>query len=113
MIEFMIGGKIAPIPSLFSKCSIIHCSQAFSAFSREGDQRLRSINLSVKSVVLNTVRQKPRRADIFTDSSRSSSPMLALSGIAQYGLLAHITASGTTIPLVQADISYKLIGAHV
>src|ERR1051325_757984 len=105
MIELMMGGNIAPMPSLLRKCSIIHCSQALSAFSREGDQPRRSISFRVASVVLKKLFQKPRRATILGDLSRSSSPMFARSGTGQLGLAAQITASGTTMPRDHEDIS--------
>src|SRR3977135_4520780 len=99
MIELMIGGKIPPMPSLFSKCSIIHCSHAFIAFSREGDQRRFSISLSVASVVLKNVFQKPPHSNkLLGGLSAINSLMLACSGTAQKGLPPHITASGTTMP---------------
>src|SRR5689334_17352140 len=105
MIELMMGGKIAPMPSLFSKWSTIHCSHAFSALSRDGCQPRRSINFKVASVVLKKVFQKPRRALVVGGLSSISSRMLALSGTAQNGLIAQITASGTTMPRDHEDIS--------
>src|ERR1700761_7809652 len=105
MIELMMGGKIAPMPSLFSKWSSIHCSHAFSAFSREGCQPRRSINFSVASVVLKKVFQNPRRALVEGGFSIINSLMLACSGTGQDGLLAQMTASGTTMPRDHDDIS--------
>src|ERR1044071_5014525 len=113
MIELIIGGKIAPMPSLFSKCSIIHCSHAFIAFSREGDQPRFSSSLSVASVVLKNRFQKPRRAGkLLGGLSVINSRMLAVSGTGHAGLVAQITASGTTMPRVQADISDRLTGTE-
>src|SRR5689334_14143419 len=98
MIELMTGGKIAPMPSLFSKWSSIHCSQAFSAFSRDGCQPRRSISFKVASVVLKKVFQKPRRALVVGGLSNINSRRLALSGTLQLGLTPQMIASGTTMP---------------
>src|SRR5436305_6170239 len=105
MIELMMGGKMAPMPSLFSKWSSIHCSHAFSAFSRDGCKPRRSINFKVASVVLKKVFQKPRRALVDGGLSSISSLILALSGTAQDGLTPQMIASGTTMPRDHEDIS--------
>src|ERR1043165_8375203 len=105
MIELMTGGKIAPMPSLFSKWSSIHCSHAFSAFSRDGCQPRRSMSFKVASVVLKKVFQKPRRALVVGGLSSISSLILALSGTAHEGFMAQMIASGTTMPRDHEDIS--------
>src|SRR5690349_12612341 len=111
MMELIIGGKIAPIPSLLRKCSTIHSSQAFNAFSRFGDHLRFSTSFKVESVTLKNRFQK-LRFNSFAGFAPSTinSLMLARSGTRQYGRCAHRTASGTTMPRVHADISERLTG---
>ena len=42
MIEFIMEGKMAPKPSLISKCSSIHFSATFNATERSGRMCTRS-----------------------------------------------------------------------
>src|ERR1044072_9477042 len=105
MIELMMGGSTAPMPSLCSKWSTIHCSHAFSALSRDRCQPRRSISFKVASVVLKKVFQKQRRALVVGGVSGTISLMLAVAGTANEGFMAQMMASGTTMPRDHEDIS--------
>src|SRR5215472_9852328 len=104
-MELMMGGKMAPIPSLFSKCWSIHSSQALSAFRRQGNIPLRSTNLRPFSMILKRPDQSPGGYCGRGLDPTHSSLIPAVSGTEQEGLQAQMTDNGTTIARVQADIS--------
>src|SRR5262245_1044053 len=108
MIVLMIGGKIAPRPSLFRRRSWIHASLARSARLRSGRRRSASAALRTRSVAVKNVFQSRAASDVegFFGALRpvKSSGIAARSGTAQLGLCAQRIESGTTIPRDHDDI---------
>src|SRR5689334_4397338 len=104
-MELIMGGKMAPIPSLFWKCSIIQRSQAARARRRQGVQCLHSRNLRTLSVILKKLLQNPGRGAEGTALSSHNSSIFACSGMARLGLKAQITDNGTTMARDQEDSS--------
>ncbi len=106
----MIGGKIAPRPSLRSRRSRIHCSARRSARARKGRRRRASPTCSIASTKRKKPpQQRPRKPLTagwlgVVPGTRSSS-IRARSGTGQEGLSAQMMLSGTTIVRDQDDIS--------
>src|SRR5258708_4319559 len=107
MIVLMIGGKIAPSPSLFRSLSWIQASPALSARPRSGRSRHASALLSAVSVAVKNAFQKRARADVAGLFGRflvKSSGIDAFAGTGQIGLCAQMIESGTTIARDHDDI---------
>src|SRR5215467_3735037 len=114
MMVLMMGGKIAPRPSLSTSRSWIHRSDAAIAFFRSGRHPVVSTAFSARSTArkkrAQSLGRMPRSFLSGCDTPVRSSEIPALGGTGQEGLVAHMMASGTTIVLDHAEILYRLNG---
>src|SRR5262245_46380524 len=108
MIVLMIGGKIAPSPSLWTRRSWIHRSETRSAFRRSGVHFQASIVFNPRSTSVKKSPQRrwrrPRPCVFGGTVPVRSSEIEAESGTGQDGLAAQMIARGTTIVRDQAEI---------
>ena len=108
MIVLMIGGKIAPRPSLLASRSWIQRSDTSRAFSRSGRSLAASIDFRTLSMAVKKTYQKASRSvrGVCRSGTKPvrSSAISARRGTGQNGLLAQMIASGTTIVRDQDEI---------
>src|SRR5258708_3682171 len=110
MTVLMMGGRIAPSPSLPSRRSRIQVSAVLRAFPRSGVRAAASIVFRVqlaarKKVVHRRCRIPPaRRRGLGGADGPRSSWMFARSGTGQDGFRAQMIERGTTMALDQEEI---------